>query len=252
MAVANIAFDNASEAVYNDGIQTGDNGGFGFGDWSEGVLLDEGFAGNFPADTGGQLNTIGSGPAGDAWGTFANGGGVNIWTANRAFANTLDVGQTFSIQMENGFIQGFGSGFAGVMLTSGGPVVDAFPFEGATPAALAIGFNGGDSTYSIWAGGDPLDTPTAVSSIGFTELGVQFDVTNLGGGDYEVRITDLTIGVSDSLIVTLGAIDLDGFAITNRQTADGDVFFNNISIVPTPGVAVVLGLAGVVAGRRRR
>src|ERR1044072_8956391 len=99
------ATDNASNAPYSDGWQSGDNGGTGWGGvWAltvSGTISQSGHfvydstknadgarAGPPPADG----NTTTAGPA--AWGMYANSG--QSARAARPFSGALDVGQGFS------------------------------------------------------------------------------------------------------------------------------------------------------------
>src|ERR1700704_5913360 len=85
-----VAFDNANPAdpAYADGWNGGDNGGFGFGPWGNGI--DSAFTREI--DTGGHPdNNIG---------TPAFRFGAEYYTADRPFANTLLAGQSFKIDLD--------------------------------------------------------------------------------------------------------------------------------------------------------
>ncbi|HEV7300718.1 MAG TPA: hypothetical protein VGN72_15235 [Tepidisphaeraceae bacterium] len=111
---AMIAADNASDAAYNGGWTTGSNGGTGFGPWSfTRSIVGQGFIfTGKPGDNGNQspsaLNTDIDTPStttGRSWGIASDNGGNTA--ANRSFSGgALGVGQTFSINFDNGYING--------------------------------------------------------------------------------------------------------------------------------------------------
>lgn len=97
-----IAQDTASDAVYDDGWQTGDNGGFGFGAWTirtttggndafNGVFVGSS-TGNGDGDSNGD-GDINTSPGNRALGLYANSG--NAAVAFRAFNTPLSLGTRF-------------------------------------------------------------------------------------------------------------------------------------------------------------
>jgi hypothetical protein len=74
-------------------------------------------------------------------------------------------------------------------------------------------------------------------------------VTGLHDSGYKVwgNETDGIVGLTDAVV---------GLKLQNQRNPFindfGDVVYNGVSIVPAPGAAALLGLAGLVAGRRRR
>jgi hypothetical protein len=258
---AGLASDSAADAAYNDGWQTGDNGGTGFGAWSLTSIGPSGFftqtsTGNgFGADPGndGDINS-----AGRAWGTYASLDGPNsgVALATRAFTGALDEGQTFVIDMDNGFIQNSSNpaGTVGFSLQNSAGR-EKFWFQ----------FTGGDSTYKIIDGTGAVDT-----GIAFTDQGLHIEFT-MGSVDisstYSVRVTAVgSDGPSGLPFVHSGtlfdsALDpvefVDRVQLFNYTAGNGssaDAFFNNMAVVPEPatGLLVGLGLLGVAALRKRR
>lgn len=86
-------------------------------------------------------------------------------------------------------------------------------------------------------------------------------------GAYQLIFSDPIKGVKDSGIKIWGAAEPDGtrgfndgtkigFVAQNQRNPliddEGDFIYSNISIIPAPGAAALLGLGGLVAGRRRR
>ena len=101
------AFDNASDPAYTGGNFNGANGGTGFGPWVVSPANNTSNALWFIASS----TTNGTNPSGGidstggkSWGSFANNSGTG--TAVRAFsAGALVVGQTFTLDMDNGYVE---------------------------------------------------------------------------------------------------------------------------------------------------
>src|SRR4051812_16066646 len=97
---AQIAADDASQPAYQDGWSAGDNGGFGFGAWT---FLNQAFIGsstsNGPGGTSPGIDT-----AGESFGLLSNAGTPALAQALRPFNTVIAVGQTFSMDFDNGTV----------------------------------------------------------------------------------------------------------------------------------------------------
>ncbi len=226
-----IAFDNAADAAYDDGYQTGDNGGFGFLPWT---LSGNTFLGQS------QTNGFGDGnidTAGRAWGFYDEG------VQSRPFAAELEVGDTFSIAFDNGFLNNGN--------TPGFRLVDAGGNE-----QFAFYFVGGTGSYRISDGSvDNFET-----GIGYTSAGLEVEFTLLAGDTYSVFIkrnvdaTGTTIS-GNSLRAGGDVSGLQIFGFGNTPDGSGDYFANSISIessvIPEPAGLALLAPAAVLLRRRR-
>ncbi|MDY0145930.1 MAG: carbohydrate-binding protein, partial [Kiritimatiellia bacterium] len=130
------AIDDASDAAYSDGWNTGNNGGSGFLGWTLNVTSN---AGHFiSAETG--------------FGLWAQS--ESLSEAIRPFSSPLAVGKTFSVRMKNGYVQE-GAGGLGVAL------------QNATGDTLwQFWFNGGDTNYN--RSGGTTDVAWTMSPIALT------------------------------------------------------------------------------------
>src|SRR4051812_34743929 len=102
IATCNAALNASDNAGNYGGVWAGNQGTGWGGAW---VFTDSANSGHFIGDS--TLNAGGSGginTGGDAWGLFANSG--TTAEAIRPFSGALSVGQTFSLQIDQGFQQG--------------------------------------------------------------------------------------------------------------------------------------------------
>ncbi len=245
---AAIATDNAADPAYNTGWPDGANGGSGFSAWTFNPTIN---SGEFIGDSSGN----GDPPSGDintngrAFGLFANSGGRI--TASRSFtsggpnnSNTLGVGQMFSLQMDNGFVDSSTNGFVGFNLLDSN-FLTQFQF----------GFFGGQNVYVFEApdGAGEIHTNIPFTTDGLTAallLGdnntYTFTVTLNGGAQYVLTGTG-----------AFGAINVSMVQLFNQTAGSGsshDLFFNDFSLttVPEPGATVlVLVGAGIAAAAVR-
>lgn len=260
------AADNADDPAYNGfSWANGSNGGFGFLPWAIQTApgAGGGNAGTYTQNVGNSgLQDIGS--PNRAWATFANGGNTpNKVAAHRRFDNTssqfpasLVNLQTIAASMENSdnLNSGQTPGWVGMIFGSSGTID---PFGGGSTGTLngafGFGFRGGENTYKIYDAFGVFDTGLTFTNRG---INVSFQMLNTLNGSYRATITPL--GPSpQSPVVRNGQIfgAIDGFSFYNWGFNGGngdDNFFNNISIVPTPGATALLGLAGLCGMRRRR
>lgn len=212
--------DNAANSPYSNGWQTGDNGGSGFGAWT---ISGSGSAGVFVG---------GSDIGASSWGLYANSGGLS--QAVRSLSSSLAVGQTFSLQMDNGFVNTGGT--VGFSLQSSG--ANRFEFL----------FIGGQSNYLI------NDSTTGDNTgVGFTSSGLTLAFQLTGADAYS-----FTINGGSAITGNLGnSGGIDGIRFYNANAGPGsdhDLFFNNLSVVPEPShiaLAIFGGLFLVGCGVRR-
>jgi hypothetical protein len=241
-----IGADDASQPAYSDGWQNGDNGGSGFNAWTNiGNQSGSGSGGGFQAsnNSNSQINS-----SGQAWGIFGNGGGVG--QAFRPFApgSTLQPGWTFSVDMDNGFID------------SGGAV--GFGLQNSSSQNLAeFFFAGGDSSYKVNSSGG-----SAATGVAFTNQGLHLSFMLTNANSFSMSIDQLSDGlgtnvttVTGNLISQTGGQSVSQLRLFNANAGfngDHDAFFNNlaISVVPeAPAVAfggVICGALGIAYGFR--
>lgn len=239
------AFDSAADPAYDDGWQSGDNGGFGFDPWllvtnaggptaghlvatstGNGDGLDNGNVGGVAGD--GDIDT-----AGRAWGMFANSGdGAG---AIRGF-DLLGVGAHAIIEMDNGFI-------------GPGPGQVIVELETTTGDRLSVTYIGTAATYHVsdssGAGG---------SSVGYTDEGLTIDWLITSPTTYSVTLTR-NDGVSSSHAGNYTGQPF-GFIVSSSNTgfnASNNFYVNRMTVTPEPaGLALVALVGGALVTRRRR
>ncbi len=225
--------DAASDAVYDPSWDSGDNGGTGFGSWSLNINGNAGhFVGSSTGNGNGDTNADGDiNSSGKAWGMYANSGGLS--EAFRSIISPLGAGTSFSIDMDNGFID------------NGSTVGLALQNDAGTNLFEFL-FIGGGSEYII-------NDNTGIgrsTGLGFTDEGLQLSFTFSTGNNYSVQITRLEGGnatVSGTLADTPTK-----FRIFNANAGAGstnDLFFNNLSVndPERPAVALNTAAAGSVS-----
>jgi hypothetical protein len=277
LCYAQLAADNASDPVYADGWQAGDNGGFGLGPWN--------FTGTYNTavgqaiDGGTQAGGTGSSPfnnIGRAWTLFnANGpndlgpagpvgdgpdnppsGGTDIAQAGRALlpglpAAGLPVGMTVSVVIDNPIERKFFRGYNVRFNTGGGNTV----YQGVPQTRLSIGafeyFTMGAWSASGTGGNPPLFDID-------TDRGMRIDMTLTGVNTFSLTMTPLdnpagAFSKSGTLEGPAGAaIDWIEFEIFNTDSdfypsavavpAETDFYVRGITIVPEPQSALLLAL----------
>jgi len=243
---ANTAFDSAADTVYDDGWQSGDNGGFGFAPWA---LLNLGTtSGHLVASSTGNGDGLDDGnirgaandrdidTSGRSWGMYA----TDDSTSDGALAyrgltgGPLSIGQSILIDMDNGYIQSAGFNTVGVQfLVSDGN--EAF-----------FRFKGGDSTYELLSNNfTTIDTTT----LGVADEGMTISMTRTGFATLNLTAT-LRNGDTQTLPLTMtgsAGADIIGLVMNNDSAGLGashDAFFNSITLVPEPATAMLLA-AGI-------
>lgn len=263
---ANLAFDNASASAYDDGWQTGDNGGSGWGPWTltangatagffvsssiiNGNGLDDGDIGGFPGDRDIDT-TMGPGPDFNlttpvSLGMFAER--FNLAQATRGFTGgPLDVGQTFIVDFDNGFVNPGGE-FGIGLLNAGGD----------TLWELQYAF--GDEFYSYT---DPGSFGNASTSVAPGTEGLTLALRLLDPGIYEMSLRRRD-GTSDFVElgflqsnadqeITQVQIFADSVGFDSINDFSSDFFINSMAVIPEPSSALLALVAlGLPIWRRR-
>lgn len=199
------AFDSGSDTAYNDGWDTSDNGGYGWGAWQF-YLSSTNLSQNGRFMATAAAVDIGT----PAWGLYANSG--NLSEAKRLMTNTLAVGQTVSVRMDNGFIDP-GSGVGVAMQNASGTTLWEFFF------------NGGDTYYSM---------SSTTTDVGWTSGGLDIEFTLTGPTNFQARITPQGGNTRTNTGVLIAAANQDitvfrAWNFNGGAGSDHDVFFNNLS-----------------------
>ena len=239
------ASDQASDAAYNSGWTNQSAGGTG---WSGGWSLNTSgaSAGHFigsSQNNGSNDGNIDS--SGEAWGLWANSG--NSASATRSFNGLLTSGQSFSIDMDNGFLDD--GAWVGFELSKGG--------EPGTFSPFSFGFAGGGTNYTFTTGSF-ISTQTFNTGVPFTSAGLHVEFTQGSGTSFTLAITPN--GGSTTVIngTDSGGIGIFPGQVTlyNNNAGSGgtrDAFFNNLAVVPEPtSCALLAGALAVLLARRRK
>jgi hypothetical protein len=215
----------------------GDNNGFGFQPWqfvvsgSGGLFLgDSTQNGGDGQGNGGSSGGINS-PNIRAFGAFGNNGGSA--DAVRPFAAGLDVGETFSVDFDNGFIQNGGS--EGIRLADNSSGMTLWEFV----------FTGGQSVYQVFDSRGFADT-----TVPFTDNGMHIDFTLTGSTSYSVTIRQAD-GTTRTVLGDLanpGSVSQFSFFDHNGGfNSSNNVYANNLVVVPEPSLPLLILLGGFIA-----
>ena len=239
---AQVATDNAGNSPYQpafDAWQNGDNGGVGFQAWTG--LLDQ-YVGSSAANGDGSnsgTQSVDTPGINEAWALRGNGGGQG--EAFRPFNQPLQVGQSFVLDFDNGYVDGGSVGFS--LQTSGGANVFEFFYQPGVSNAYRV-----------------AGTTTQTTTQGFTDDGMRTTFTLLSATSYEFTIDFFGTGTVDQTLTgSLSGADIGQVRFFNFSTSgdpSGNAFYNNMSItpVPEPSTWAAGGLAFAAVGfmQRRR
>ena len=246
---ANLASDNAGNAVYSGGWNNGMNGGYGFGSWTQQV--DAGVAYFYVNSYSSNPATVAPGidTSGVSWGlSAANNSSAAAFAVRPFTGGSLSIGQTFEISLQNGYVDG---GAVGFDLRTGDSMSDYNSGE-----RLSLYYSGGWHIYD--GNGNP-------SLLSYDTGGFTVDFTLTSANTYSLTMTNLdpNAGANNrSITVTgtlTGAVDsgIDSVALYSQQnTADSyhNMYFNSLSIIPEPATGALVGvsLLGLLLMRRRK
>ncbi len=195
--------------------------GWGGGGWTINSGNGGQFVGNSTANNSGDPaangdNDINS-AGGKAWGLYNSGGATT--EALRPFAAPIQVGETFSIDLDNGNIAAGGTVGFGLQ-------------NAATGNRLEVFFRTGDSYYTVSDNAGQVNN----TGIGFTRSGINVRFTLVSSDTYALVIRryrdNATASFSGTLRGPAGAA-IDRLRLFNSSAGSGsgcDFFFNNISL----------------------
>jgi hypothetical protein len=279
---AQLAFDSASDPVYSDGWQAGDNGGFGFTPWNfdasytfQGTVFPYASPGFKAIDNGLQAGTHYSNPfnnIGRAWDfgtTPTDDGAPHI---GRGFP-TLQVGQTLTVTIDNPtkrqFFKGYFVRLNGGSGGSNGNVCNlGYNCSGLSGTSVVkSGFDRFEYfTNGEWKLDDAASASTGVFDTDTAAAGAILKWTRTGGETYDFSVQNVGAGSpSYSASRTFSnpgpGPDWIEFVFFNPVTDTGtppttatDFYVSNMEItgVPEPGTGALLVLgAGMLAGAGR-
>lgn len=259
-----LAKDDASDPAYNDGWQTGDNGGTGWGGgWTfrnggnalipqpdpptaafQGTFIGDARGNNSPAGAGGDSNSDGDiNVLGEAWGMYANS--ANELYAIRPFSGALSVGQTVAFDFDNGNVDS--TRVLGVRLLANTADISTRQVE--------LRFVGGDANYTVFSGG----TPPTLGSTGFTREGIHAEFTLTGTNTFSLLVKRLQSNTTQTVTGTLvspgGNNAINGIAFRNLSAGGGatnDGYFNSIAIPEPSSLGLIAFCLLLSANRAKR
>jgi hypothetical protein len=237
-----IASDNAGTNNYPGGAwSAGSNGGSGFGAWSlPGSAGTGGFNGNFIGAGAGLPNYAPLYTDGVAFSIYAGGDGA-FQDALRPFSSTMSVGDTFTHSIAFSFDNG-NKGFDVYSATNG--------------TGQVFNFNINSTGYSWTGGGSNAMTPFTPNRTNGVVINFGFTLTPTGF-NYTIGSAQ-DAGLTQAGSVTAAGIGSIKYYISGAGGGDpGNLYFNNLSVVPEPSTYALLalsavGLAGYAARRRAR
>jgi len=253
------AADNAADLAYNCGwvmsiflwngtIWTnGITGGAGFGPWeltTTGVIGSSSngfFIGSSTNNASGLMPGIDVG--GRSWGMYADSNSFAV--AYRAFAGgPLQVGQTFLIDMDNGFIDTNDS--VGLVIRSGN--------ASSNPSNYGVGAR----FEFLFLGGDPSNSYKVVDAQGMQNVGVPFTGTGLHlvftlntTNTYTLLTIDNASNATNIFTGTLGGVtnsSLNSVALFNFNAGNGSnhaCYFNSMSVANPAPVYYTVGTSSL-------
>jgi hypothetical protein len=279
MCYAHNAFDAATDVVYNDGWDEGDNGGSGFGPWNfDGTYntldpgqqaMDDGLGNG--TQTSSQHNQIG-----EAWTLFNPLGptpgpepneGTDIARAGRALPGKFHIGDTISITVDNPTERNFFRGWTIKLLRGGangcyaGDNCTTPAFDpGSVQTILGIGTFEYFS-YGQWYDGNgsaPLfdtDTNDGVTiTITRTDRREAVVTMSSPGNPVHMDTVSLQGPSADWIMVEYYGTDSDTYPMLMDPRGETDFYISAMSMtgIPEPGTGVLLAMgAGTLLGLGR-
>jgi hypothetical protein len=260
-AGSTLAFDDATDAAYDDGWQAGDNGGSGFGPWN----MDGTYASPIQHDM--DDGTSPYNQLGRAWTLFNPLGpveGTDISTAGRGFA-PLVTGQNFRVVIDNPAERSFFRGYTIRFNSGGGSLCYG---GGCTPGTTPVNqLSLGTFEYftnGAWYG------PSGTTSLfdNDTDGGLRIDLTMTSATGYQLVMTplaNLPIAYTTQGTLSVPAERIDWIEIELYNTdsdfhplvADPgptDLYVRSleITVVPEPGAPLLLAAGAALLLSRHR
>lgn len=188
------------------------------------------FGGGNPSTEGWSVTTGSGGEFnnGSDWALFGSGS-----QATRGIGGDLFVGQTVSIDL------------ATLGVTSGTFV--GVDFRQGSTTGIGYNFQGGGSNYGVFSSSGVTD-----SGVGFSASFKTISLTRDTATDYTLSIDGTNFA---SLTLANSTTAIDEIRVFNDTSGGGnDVLFNNLNVtaVPEPSSAALLGLGGLALIFRRR
>ena len=238
MTIAGYAASSASDNAGNyAGNWTGNLGSGWGGAWA---FTDNGNgsqSGHFIGDstTNGTSPSGGiNSPADGAWGLYANSGATS--DATRPFSGSLSVGDTFSIQIDQGFQDGGSTVGLGLQNSSGQNLFEIY-------------YIGGDSVNS-WKINSAAGQQNLSPSVGFSTDGFNLSFTLQPSNMFTGTFSDMhgnSANFNGTLTTETGGEGISQVRLFNANAGSGNsnnLFFNNMAIVAVPEPSTVALLAG--------
>lgn len=232
--------DDANQEEYKPGWDSGKNGGNGFGKWNlytQTTGEEHSHAGFYLASTSEKSDLNGIATGGKAFGIYANGVGFESAAAFRAFDRPLQVGQSFSFQMEHGqFVKKFETDSptpreCGLTLLAKADLTRAEDYN--LGARFEFGYSQADGAYIVSDGDGTkkLEAP-------FTDAGFSVTFTLVTADTYNLEVTVLssrqTYHVDNRRLGGTKGDGLAGFCLFDRNGETNDVYFNGFQILQKP------------------
>jgi hypothetical protein len=283
MCYAHIAADSATDVVYNDGWDEGDNGGSGFGPWSfDGTYttpdpgqqaMDDGLMSG--TQTSSQHNNIGEAwtlfnPLGPTPGPDPNDG-TDIARAGRALPGPMHVGDTLTITVDNPTERNFFRGWTIKLLKGGANACyngDNCTTPAFDPGSIETQLGVGTFeyfTYGEWFDGDngtglfDTDTNDGVT-ISITRTGRRRAEVTMTSPGNAVHIDEVPLqgsGSPDWVMIEYYGTDSDTYPTLMAPRGETDFYISQMLMrgIPEPGTGALLALGAstlVGLGTRRR
>lgn len=228
------ASDNAAHSDYTGGWDNTDFGNWGSG-WTLNITSGAGrFVATSTANGNGDNNADGDiDTGGRAWGLFANSGGLA--EAFRSFARPMQAGDSFSLDIDTGFIDASNTVGFGLQTSGGTNRAEVF-------------FIGGNANYTVQG------SSGTNSGVGFTDEGLTVRIDITGSETFTATLTPK--GGSSTVLSGLSMANTGAGAITRFRLfnanagfdADSNAYFNSISVVPEPSSLSIAAFGAIFIG----